>query len=167
MTTTYYGKYRGTVINNVDPMRMGRLQVSCAHVYGPGVLAWAMPCVPFAGYLEGFYMLPLPNSNVWVEFEAGDPDRPIWSGCFWITQTIPPKAVTPFVRTIKTLSCEVTLDETPGAGGITLQVLPPLVQSPCTVRLDVSGVLINVGGAVVKLSPPNVVDINAGGLTVT
>ncbi len=164
--STYYGKYRGTVVNNLDPMRMGRLQVSCPHVFGPNVLAWAMPCVPFAGNLEGFYMLPLPGSNVWVEFEAGDPDRPIWTGCFWTTQTIPPTALTPLVRTIKTLSCSITLDETPGAGGVSLQVLPPLVTTPCTLRLDATGILINVGGATVKLSPPNIVDINAGALTV-
>ena len=26
----FYGKYRGTVMNNVDPMMIGRVQVQCA-----------------------------------------------------------------------------------------------------------------------------------------
>ncbi|MBL4686738.1 MAG: baseplate assembly protein [Nannocystaceae bacterium] len=167
MTTKYYGKYRGSVISSLDLMRMGRLQVSCSAVFGPGVLAWAMPCVPFAGPLEGFYMLPKPGSNVWVEFEAGDPDRPIWAGCFWTTQTIPPKAVSPSVRTISGLGADITIDDTPGAGSVTMQVLPPAVSNPCTMRLDATGVLINVGGATIKMTTPNVVDINIGALTVT
>lgn len=164
--TKYYGKYRGTVLNNLDPMRMGRLQVSCSAARGLAVNAWAMPCVPFAGPLEGFYMMPTIGSNVWVEFEAGDLDLPIWAGCFWVTQTIPPKALHPMVRTISTLGGDITFDDTPGAGSVTVQVLPPVVTAPCTVRLDATGVLINVGGATIKMTSPNIVDINAGALTV-
>ncbi len=165
--TKYFGKYRGTVLNNIDPMRMGRLQVTCSQVYGPGVMAWAMPCVPFAGPMEGFYMLPRPTANVWVEFEAGDPDRPIWAGCFWTTQTIPPKAATPFMRTISGLGVDITLDDTPGAGSVMIQALPPAVPNPATVRIDATGILINTGGATIKMTSPNVVDINVGALTVT
>ena len=163
--TAYYGKYRGLVVNNVDLNRMGKLQVSCPQVLGESILSWAMPCVPFAGVMEGFYMMPNIGSNVWVEFEAGDPSRPIWSGCFWTQQTIPPNALLPTVRTIKTSGCELTLDDTPGAGGITLQVLPPTVAVPCTIKCDVTGIEINVGAAKVKLDPATV-DLNDGALKV-
>jgi hypothetical protein len=163
--TEYFGKYRGLVVNNVDPNRMGKLQVSCSQVLGENVLAWAMPCVPFAGFGEGFYMMPMPGSNVWVEFEAGNPDRPIWSGCFWTRQTIPMHALLPTVRTITTLGAELTLDDTPGAGGVTIQVGPPTVVVPCTIKLDVTGIEISVGAATVKLDPATV-DINNGALKV-
>jgi hypothetical protein len=161
----YYGKYRGTVVNNIDVHRMGQLLVRCPHVLGPAGFAWAMPCVPFAGPGEGFYMLPNPGANVWVEFEEGDPRHPIWTGCFWLTQGIPPKALLPTVRTITTRAAEVTLDDTPGAGGVTLKVGPPTVAVPCTVSLSVTGIEITVGNATIKLDPATV-DINHGALKV-
>ena len=81
--TQFFGKYRGTVANNIDPQMMGRVQVSVPSVLGEGQLSWAMPCVPYAGSGVGFFAIPPNGANVWVEFEAGDPDYPIWSGCFW------------------------------------------------------------------------------------
>ena len=79
----FFGKYRGKVTRNKDPLVLGRIEVSVPSILGEGKLAWAMPCVPFAGYNAGFFAAPPINSNVWVEFEAGDPTLPIWSGCFW------------------------------------------------------------------------------------
>ena len=78
-----YGKYRGQVDANVDPLRLGRVRVSSAAALGDGVVKWAMPCVPAAPPGVGFTMLPPVGASVWVEFEGGDPDYPIWSGCFW------------------------------------------------------------------------------------
>ena len=163
--TRHYGKYRGLVTNNIDPNRMGRIQVSCSQVLGENILAWAMPCVPFAGIQEGFYMIPTIASNVWVEFEAGDPTRPIWSGCFWTRQQIPATALLPTVRMIKTLGCQLTLDDTPGIGGITLMAGPPAIAVPCTIKLNVAGIEINVGAAKITLDPARV-DVNNGALQV-
>jgi len=160
-----FGKFRGTVINNIDPNQMGRLQVSCPQALGANILSWAMPCVPFAGMMEGFYMLPTIGANVWVEFEAGDPDRPIWVGGFWGRGQIPPAALLPTVRTIKTSGAELTLDDTPGAGGVTLSVGPPVVGVPCTVKLSATGIEISVGAASVKLDPARV-SLNDGALEV-
>ena len=81
--TQFFGKYRGKVENNIDPMMLGRVQVSVPAVLGSGQLSWAMPCAPFAGPGVGLFTVPPVGANVWVEFEAGDPDYPIWSGCFW------------------------------------------------------------------------------------
>ena len=67
----YFGKYRGTVANNLDPLGRGRLQVSVPAVLGD-VSAWAMPCVPYAGPNLGFYTMPEIGTGIWVEFEAGD-----------------------------------------------------------------------------------------------
>lgn len=163
--TQFFGKYRGTVINNMDPNRMGRMQVSCPQVLGENTQSWAMPCVPFAGSREGFYMLPAIGANVWVEFEAGDPDRPVWTGGFWTREQIPQAATLPTIRTIKTGGAELTFDDTPGGGSVTLTVGPPSVSMPCTVKLSSSGIEITVGSASIKLDPARV-SINEGALEV-
>src|SRR5258707_12387304 len=79
----YYGKYRGTVLNNVDPMQMGRIQVMVPDVSNVIPSSWAMPCVPIAGKQMGAYVVPQVGAGVWVEFEQGNPDYPIWVGGFW------------------------------------------------------------------------------------
>ena len=68
-STDYYGKYRGVVINNIDPMQMGRIQVQVPDVLGPALSSWAMPCVPFAGIQSGVFVQPQIGAGVWVGFE--------------------------------------------------------------------------------------------------
>jgi uncharacterized protein involved in type VI secretion and phage assembly len=79
----YYGKYRGMVLNNVDPMQLGRIQVQVPDVGGLIPSSWAMPCFPISGKQMGAYMIPQIGTGVWVEFEQGNPDYPIWSGCWF------------------------------------------------------------------------------------
>ena len=86
MTTsgaTYYGIYRGTVVNNIDPMQVGRIMVLVPDVGGITPSTWAMPAVPIAGKQMGTFMVPQIGSGVWVQFEAGDPDRPVASMQRW------------------------------------------------------------------------------------
>ena len=85
MADKYYGKYRGLVLNNIDPMQKARLLVQVPGVTGVLISSWAMPCVPMAGIQMGIYVVPMIGAGVWVEFEGGDPDYPIWSGGFWST----------------------------------------------------------------------------------
>src|SRR5258708_36061190 len=79
----YYGKYRGLVIENIDPEQIGRVMVQVPDVKGELPSSWAMPCVPAAGIQSGCFIVPPIGSQVWVEFEQGDPDYPIWTGGFW------------------------------------------------------------------------------------
>lgn len=74
-----YGKYRGRVENVADPMGLMRIQVTVPAVLDQAAV-WATPCVP-VGYLG----VPPVGSGVWVEFEGGDTDYPIWSGC-WLEE---------------------------------------------------------------------------------
>jgi hypothetical protein len=78
----FYGKYRGTVENNIDPMHMGRIVATVPTVTGSLPSTWAMPCTPFPAGTPSLSVPPL-GASVWIEFEAGDPNYPIWSGCFW------------------------------------------------------------------------------------
>lgn len=81
--TRFYGKYRGIVVNNVDPMQIGRLQVSVPDVNTAIPGTWAMPCMPITGVQSGAYLVPQIGAGVWVEFEQGNPDYPIWVGGFY------------------------------------------------------------------------------------
>jgi uncharacterized protein involved in type VI secretion and phage assembly len=81
--TRYYGKYRGLVVDNDDPRQLGRVRARVPEVLGDVDTGWALPCTPYAGDGSGQYTVPEPGTGVWIEFEAGDPSRPIWSGCWW------------------------------------------------------------------------------------
>ena len=90
----YYGIYRGTVVNNIDPMQLGRIMVTVTDVGGLTPSTWATPCVPLAGKQMGTFMVPQIGAGVWVQFEAGDPDRPVWTGGWWgITAELPALAL--------------------------------------------------------------------------
>jgi uncharacterized protein involved in type VI secretion and phage assembly len=106
----FFGKYRGKVVDNQDPQKLGRVQVSVPAVFGESSGSWAMPCTPYAGPGVGLYLIPPVDANVWVEFEAGDPNFPIWVGCFWSTGEVPQAATEPKMRVLKcdnlTLSIE-------------------------------------------------------------
>ena len=81
----FYGKYRGFVVDNMDPKRLGRLTLRVPSVLGSDVVTgWAMPCVPYGGQEnQGFLCIPEVGAGVWVEFEEGDLEFPIWVGTFW------------------------------------------------------------------------------------
>jgi len=85
----YLGKYRGLVTDNDDPMQLGRLRARVPAVLGKLETGWALPCVPYAGAGSGLYTVPEPGSNVWIEFEGGNPELPIWDGCFWTEDGLP------------------------------------------------------------------------------
>ena len=111
-----WGKYRGVVTDNQDPMGVGRLQVQVPAVLGTDAVAWAEPCVPYAGAGIGLYAMPPVGTAVWVEFEAGNPDLPIWVGGWWPDGAVPNdnagNAVTPAQRTLcSETGLQLTLDD--------------------------------------------------------
>jgi len=164
----YLGKYRGMVMNNIDPMQMGRLQVQVPDVTGLLPSSWAMPCAPVAGVQTGMFAIPPIGSGVWVEFEHGDNNYPIWVGCFWGSSAeVPALArLTPPVVSAITLQTPLqnglTVSDVPGpTGGIMLKSA-----SGASVIVNDTGIYIQNGkGASIILTGPSV-DINTGALTV-
>jgi Type VI secretion system/phage-baseplate injector OB domain len=163
--TRFHGKYRGRVENNVDPLMLGRVQVSVPLVLGSSTLAWAMPCVPYAGSGVGLFLIPPRKANVWVEFEGGHPDRPIWTGCFWGIGEVPVMPAIPQMKVLKTDGVTLTINDLPGVGGLTIEVGPPYTATPLKLRLSSSGIEITNAAASVKLTPASV-SLNNGALEV-
>ena len=159
--TQHFGKYRGKVENNVDPQLSGRIQVSVPAVLGSGRLSWAMPCVPYAGPGVGFFAIPPKGANIWVEFEGGNTDYPIWSGCFWGVGELPSGAVAPLVKIFKTDLATLTFSDVPGAGGITIET-----KTGKKITMNAMAIEISDGKWSIKLSPTSVA-INGNGLEVT
>ncbi|HEX2854242.1 MAG TPA: phage baseplate assembly protein V [Opitutaceae bacterium] len=105
----FFGKYRGVVKDNQDSANVGRLKVTVPSVLGTLEL-WAMPCVPYAGDGVGFYSLPEAGTGVWIEFEAGDPSYPVWTGFFWGTGHLPDPGGAP-VKIWKTQKITIRIDD--------------------------------------------------------
>lgn len=80
----FYGKYRGFVVDNQDPETRGRLKLRVPSLLGDQDTGWALPCSPFGGLRnQGLFMIPEVDAQVWVEFEEGNLNNPIWVGVFW------------------------------------------------------------------------------------
>lgn len=112
----FWGKYRGTVVDNVDPLKIGRVKPLVPAI-SDMELNWAMPCAPYAGPQVGFYAIPPVEASVWIEFEGGDPNYPIWSGGFWETQeekSVPPDATGPQKKVWQTDKMVLILDDEAG-----------------------------------------------------
>ena len=159
----FFGKYRGKVENNVDVLFMGRIQVSVPAVLGPGRLSWALPCAPGAGSGAGLFLIPPQGANVWVEFEAGDPDYPIYCGGFWGPGEAPASPAVPQMAVLKTESVSLTINNLPGVGGFTLEVSPPAVPAPMKLVCDANGIELSHGPSSVKLTLSGV-NVNNGAL---
>jgi hypothetical protein len=85
----FYGKYRGIVADIDDPQGLARLRAQVPSVLGDKLSPWALPCAPYAGPGVGFHAVPPVGAAVWIEFEAGDPTLPIWTGGWWARGDVP------------------------------------------------------------------------------
>ena len=164
----YYGKYRGMVLNNLDPMQIGRLLVQVPDVSGLSTSSWAMPCFPVSGRQMGSYMIPQIGAGVWVEYEQGNADHPIWSGCwFGSVADVPALALagvpaSPNIVLQTTAQNAIVISDLPGpTGGIMLKST-----TGATIIVNDTGIYIQNGkGASLIMTGPTVT-INNGALTV-
>ncbi|HEU4388147.1 MAG TPA: phage baseplate assembly protein V [Blastocatellia bacterium] len=161
----FYGKYRGVVSDTKDPLMIGRVKAKVPDVMGDEESGWAMPCAPFGGSATGFFAIPVVGAGVWIEFESGDPDYPIWSGCWWGSAAeMPPVLLAPPYKKVMIVTeggNSVLLDDTPGIGGITLKTSGGQKIVMTSVGLEIT----NGQGASIKMQGPKI-SINDGALEV-
>lgn len=153
----FYGKYRGKVLDNIDPLFQGRILAVVPAVSG-SLLNFALPCTPYAGPNVGFYAIPPIGANVWIEFEGGDPDYPIWAGCFWGPEDIlqMPEPPPPEIKVFKTEFITMILNDLPQIGGFSLKCMPIAVDVPLTLTFDSTGITILCPEAALKMTPGSI-----------
>ena len=137
----FYGKYRGKVADNIDPLFLGRI-LPIVPAVSELPLTWATPCVPYAGPEVGFCAIPPIDANVWIEFEGGDPDYPIWTGCFWEEGQTPLGQLDPETFIFKTTSTTMVIRELPGGDGLSLGLTFLAGEAPINITLDEAGIQI-------------------------
>jgi len=168
----YYGKYKATVINNIDPEMRGRLLLSIPSVLGVVPSTWAEPCTPLSGPTGppmGVYMVPPPGAGVWVEFEEGNPDRPIWVGGRWGSAAdVPPLAyaglpVSPNIVMQTAGQQTFMISDLPGpTGGLMLKSA-----TGASIIVNDTGIYIQNGkGASIIMTGPTIT-LNNGALVIT
>jgi hypothetical protein len=166
----FYGKYRGTVVQNIDPELRGRLMCEVPDVLGLVPSSWCEACVPLAGPTGppmGAYFVPPIGAGVWVEFEQGDPNKPVWTGCRFAPSNPPALALaglptSPSIVFQTLLQNAVIISDLPGpTGGIMLKS----TTGAMLIVNDTGIYLSNGKGATMTMIGP-AIDFNGGALTV-
>lgn len=162
----FFGKYRGEVTNPIDPEGRGRIQVRVPDVLGSGGLNWAMPCMPWGGDGIGFFAVPPIGARVWVEFEAGDPDYPIWAGCFWDAGQcpVPPGPQQMLTQALVGNGYKVEVQDLPGAPTITIEATLPA--GTASIVINPAALSLTFGNSAVEMTAASVA-VNGTALTVS
>jgi uncharacterized protein involved in type VI secretion and phage assembly len=160
----FYGKHRAFVVDNSDPQKRGRLRLRVPSVLGPDVVSgWALPCAPYGGRAgRGFFFIPEKDDGVWVEFEAGLLEYPVWVGTFWSqpggTTEVPPPAdqqSPPTSKVIKTGKHTIEFADEDNKEAITVTD----TTNKNTITIDKNGVLVVDGNG-------NKIKLESGGVTI-
>jgi len=67
----FYGIYRGIVADTNDPLDQNRIRMFVPQILGEAATGWAYPIFQTTAEISAL---------VWVFFEGGDPNFPLWMG---------------------------------------------------------------------------------------
>ena len=71
---------KAIVVDNKDPLNMGRIKVTCPIAYGDSISPWCSPCIQFLGDNSSITKMPQIGDSLWILFENDDIARPIYLG---------------------------------------------------------------------------------------
>ena len=129
----YYGLYQGIVVDIKDPEKRGRIRVKCPDVLGGSTKsAWCDPLVPVAYDNGGDFCIPSLEETVWIQFIAGDANRPVYMGGWW------QKNMTPL-----------------GKNYSDVDLIRIINYADCTIKMQDGRIDINVGEGAFDLSIQN------------
>jgi hypothetical protein len=165
-----YGKYRGKVVDPVDPLQLGRI-VALVPAISEMPLSWASPAVPYAGKGVGFFAIPPVGANVWIEFEGGDANYPIWTGCFWGEGEVPAEPALPTTIMLKTTLGAFSINNLDAELKLILEApdgLMSLVMNSTGIKLSLNEVSISLTEEAITLShAPATVEVTPEGITLS
>lgn len=150
-----YGVVVGRVINILDPLMLGRVQVQIPAIDGLDLSPWARVAVPSAGLASGFYWLPNIEDEVLIAFEQGDLNAPYVIGCLWSAIIVPPlPSPIPQIRMLRTpLGNQIMFTEVPPSITInTADMLHSIVMTPAGIQI---------------ISGANIINMTPDGITIT
>jgi|ERR1035438_6407296 hypothetical protein len=150
----YYGVASGRVINLLDPLTLGRVQVQLPFIDSIDLSPWARVAVPLAGPLCGFYFIPNIGDEVLVAFEQGDVGSPYVIGCLWNAMAPPPlPSPLPQISMIKTLAQNMIMftDVPPS-----ITIMAPTGQT----------ILLNAAGVQIMSDPKDVISLTPAGIQI-
>jgi phage baseplate assembly protein gpV len=166
-----YGVVVGRVINVLDPLLLGRVQVQLPAIDALDLSPWARVATPAASMASGFYWIPNPGDEVLVAFEHGDLNAPYIIGCLWSATMVPPlPSPVPQIRLIRTpLGNQIMFTEAPPTITITTASMTQ------TIILNPTGIQIIAGTNVINMTPdgitisgtPNLNLVATGALNIT
>jgi len=145
MRNSYFGKYRGLVKNVDDPLKIGRVTATVPEIFGPEESPWALPAVPFAGKKHGLVLIPEVNDGVWIEFEAGDISRPIWTGCWWASGELDDVSKTKTRALVTTKGHKLVLDDD-------AEEIQVLHSKGAEIKMTGDDITLTIGGTQIKLT---------------
>lgn len=159
MNSRFFGKYRGKVTDVDDPEKIGRIKALIPAVLGETDSPWALPASPFAGPSHGLFLLPEVDDGVWMEFEGGNPSRPIWSGFWWASGEIPSPNTTKARVLATTAGHKLVLDD----DGDQVQLLH---SGGGELTMTADDITIKLGQCEIKISQSEI-NVNNGMLKIT
>lgn len=167
MNSRFYGKYRGKVTNVDDEEGIGRIQAMVPAVFGETESPWALPALPFAGPKHGLFILPEVDDGVWIEFEGGNPARPIWSGFWWSTEDEVPEPKTTKARVLTTSAGhQLVLDDDADEVRLLYTADPNGGDPKGEITMSSNGILIKFGQCSIEITNTEI-KINDGMVKVT
>lgn len=147
----FFGVVTGTVINPLDPMALGRVQVQLPFIDDLDLSPWARVAVPMAGPAHGMYFIPNLGDEVLVAFEQGNRDVPYIIGSLWSAMA-PPPLPSPLaqIRLIRTLAGnQIMITEAPPSISI-------MTATGQTILMSTAGIQITAGSDVINMTPDGV-----------
>lgn len=152
VATSYFGKYRGIVTDVDDPNNQCRIRATVPAVLGEQACGWALPVVPFAGDGHGMVMLPKVGSGVWIEFEAGRLDNPLWSGGWWASGQRPDPQGAGLRVIVSEQGHKVILDDEANE----VKIVHGDETIPKVITLSANEIVITCGACEIKISNENI-----------
>lgn len=156
MSNTYYGKYRAQVVDTNDPQKRGRIRVLCPKVIGEGKSNWCNPCIPVAYDFGGDFAVPKVGETVWIEFEAGDVNKPIYVGNWWSENKSPSDPYDVHTRNIIWDKCKIAMV------GSKSENKPERLEvsvGNSLIKVEEDKITISVGGSSITLTPADITEI--------
>ena len=166
----FFGVTTGRVINQLDPLTLGRVQVQLPFIDAIDMSPWARVVTPMAGQLAGHYFIPNVGDDVLVAFEHGDVNVPYVIGSLWSVMAPPPMpSPMPQIRAIRTLTGnQIVLTEAPPS--ITIQTAPTgpyqtIAMNPTGVQVATPTMVSIMVGTTTVVVTPSAVNVQVGSTT--